>query len=181
MTDSMPVTPGTIAWTAGILDSHGRLGKKSNKDRAKGSHQIVLHVSSTKLELVSRLSQLTGTLEDRKYLPGKQLNWDARGCASHCPDAHIHYESHLPDVSKWAVSGSALAIVLWNTRPYLVSTFQPWDQALSTCLTQVRLTGQGVGAVRASTRRMASLGWPIPQLLEVLLEPAETFPEVSDG
>jgi hypothetical protein len=179
VTELRPVTPASIAWMAGILDAHGHIYVKTNSDRAAGSEQVVLHLSSSKSELIIKLSQMTGTKEDRSVIKAKSIDWTARGCTAHCPEAHIHYHSELPKATRWAVTGSALAIVLWNTRRHMVSTAQPWDAALSTCLEQTRLTGQGARAVQRSTQRMASLGWPIPPLLKILLDPEHSLKELE--
>jgi hypothetical protein len=174
-TEPRPVTPASIAWMAGVLDAHGSVYIKSNSSRADGSEQVVLHLSSSKSEMIVKMSQMTGTKEDRSVIKAKTLNWTARGCVSHCPEAHIHYHTEMPEATRWAVTGSALAIVLWNTRRHMVSTAQDWDAALSVCLEQARLTGQGAHAVKRSTQRMAALGWPIPPLLKILLDPEHSL------
>ena len=67
------------------------------------------------------------------------------------------------------VTGSALAIVLWNVRKYMITTREPWSTALSECLAQLKLTGQGSAAIKTSAQRLHALGWELPPVMRVFL------------
>jgi hypothetical protein len=97
-------------------------------------------------------------------------DWMRRGCAEHCPEAHIHTTMvAMPLITRWAITGASVATVLWNLRKYMATTREPWDWALDQALRQLRLEGRGSAAVRESARRLSQLGWELPPALTDLV------------
>ncbi len=107
-----------LGWMAGILDYHGLLIRKKNRTRA--TPQLVLMVESTKTSVVRELGRLTGSHAESRH---NRLvkDWMQRGCTEHCPEPHIEHEapgpSFLPPVTRWTVTGAAMAVVLHNVIP----------------------------------------------------------------
>jgi hypothetical protein len=153
-------------WMAGILDFQGHVVRKSNGQRAKGSQQVVIYVETASHPIVARLCELTGGNPEFKEQAPLREEWLRRGCTEHCPEAHVHHRPvGMPEMARWTATGAAAAIILWNLQDYMVTEDEPWQWALSRCLGQVRLTGQGSGAVLAAARRLQSLGWELPPVM----------------
>lgn len=163
------------AWAAGILDFQGHVQTKKNQQRAAGSQQIMIYVDTSIDEIVDRLGEMTGANVEMKVRHRVKAEWSRKGCAEHCPEEHIHVnEYQMPATGRWSVTGAAAAIVLWNLREYLSTEREPWDWALSQCLSQLKLTGQGSAAIIAAARRLHSLGWTLPPVMEHLAPKALT-------
>lgn len=151
-----------LGWMAGVLDQKGIIVRKQNKSRA--TPQLVLMVESTKVGLIRELAHLTGGRpEPREGREAKE--WMQRGCSEHCPEAHIEHQGpgprFMPPVSRWTVTGAAMAIVLWNVLPFMV-TDREMEHAMTEALDNLVTSGRGVGMVRSSVQRMEELGWVIP-------------------
>lgn len=158
------------AWAAGVLDFQGHIVAKANIKRAAGSMQIVLYVDTSIDEIVTRLGEMTGSNIEAKRVHKIRAEWKRKGCAEHCPEEHVHVkEFPMPLTARWVVTGSALAIVLWNLKPYLTTTREPWDWALIQCLKQLKLAGRGSPAVRETAIRLHSLGWDLPPMMQPLI------------
>jgi len=155
------------AWAAAMIDSRGHLITKKNKQRAPGSQQIVLMIETKHHEIAERLAAMTGTSpEPQESSLNRREDWNRKGCAEHCPEPHIHVgEPVMPMITRWAVTGTSAAIVLWNIRKYMATTREPWDWGLDQCLRQLRLEGPGSGSVKSSARRLSQLGWELPPVL----------------
>ncbi len=107
-------------------------------------------------------------MHDKKRI---RAEWDARGCTEHCPEAHVHHlGSEMPQMGRWSVTGAALAVVLWNLRDMLVTTDEPWDWALASTLAGARMSGPGSGMVMSAIRRLASLGWALPPVMQDVID-----------
>ena len=157
------------AWVAGIIDFKGHIYAKNNHQRAAGSHQIVLSVETSIPEIAERLCGLTGSNPESKPQRNLRDDWLRRGCSDHCPEAHVHMRDvNMPDVTKWSVTGAALAIVLWNLRPYMTTDRVPWDWGMSQSLSQLRMTGQGSAAIIKAAKRLHGLGWDLPPVMQHL-------------
>jgi hypothetical protein len=160
-------------WMAGILDFQGHIVRKSNGQRAKGSQQVVIYVATASEPIVQRLCELTGGNPEFKEQSPLKDEWVRRGCTEHCPEAHVHTRPvNMPKMARWTMTGAAAAIILWNLQEYMVTEDEPWQWALSQCLSQLRLTGQGSGAILAAMRRLSALGWELPPVMRHAL-PAE--------
>jgi hypothetical protein len=156
----------TRGWIAGILDFQGHIVRKDTA--ARKTQTLALYVQCRESAIIRRLCDLTGNgIETIRTHPLK-AEWTRRGCAEHCPQAHVHHlaAEPMPDMAKWCVSGCALAVVLWNVHDLLVTDKEPWGWAMGRTLGLVCFTGQGSGAVNAAIRRLDGLGWEIPQVLQ---------------
>lgn len=168
------------AWAAGVIDFQGHIQRKRNGDRASGSMQVVLYVDTSIEEITNRLAEMTGANLEPKVRHRLHPDWMRRGCEDHCPEAHIHMRDvNMPETARWTVTGAALAIVLWNLRPYMTTDREPWDWALQQCLSQMRLTGRGSAAVKEAATRLHSLGWDLPPVMEQLAPKAIEMEKVS--
>ena len=159
------IPPTKLGWMAGVIDLKGRVVKKENKMRKSGP-QVTLIVETRTIPIVKELGFLTGTMpETRQRQPLKE--WMRRGCSEHCPDKHIHVEDEreMPTMGRWTISGAGLAVVLFNLMPFLLQDYKTiYDEVI----VNSPLKGQGSGAVVATIRRLALLGWDLPeQFLEV--------------
>jgi hypothetical protein len=163
-------------WMAGILDFQGHICDKANKQRA--TPQLVLYVETRIQEIPRRLGELTGTSGDAVKThgpaPGEKEREEIirRGCAEHCPEAHVHVLNtfdQMPPMKKWTITGAGLAVVLHTIRPVLITTREPWDWALGTTLANARLSGQGAARAVGTIRRLHQLGWTVPTVFEGVL------------
>jgi len=176
----------TKAWLGAILDLKAHILYKDNKQRAGDSTQITLYVNSTIPQVAKRLCELTGVSPQFKSHKRLKEEWLRKGCAEHCPEEHVHQRSaEFPEAVNWTVTGSSLAVILWNVHKYMVTDREPWEWALSQCLGQLKLAGRGSFSVRAAVTRLAALGWDIPPLLADLeplpLEAVGEEPEAACG
>lgn len=162
----MSLPASQLGWVAGVLDLRGKILRKQNQQRA--TPQIVIVVESSSVPVIRALSRLTGTAPDFRNQEELPHEWARRGCEEHCPDKHIHVSPNLPLTAKWTVTGAAAAVVLFNVLPFLMSD-KGWDETFQECLDNVKLTGQGSGAVRKTLRRLEDLGWDLPPECEVLV------------
>jgi hypothetical protein len=152
---------GDKGWMAAIIDAKGRVVTKSNRRRA--TPQYVLEVASKDDRITTRLGALTGTSPEANSIT-QFIDFNRRGCAVHCTDAHIHVEwndSEPVTITKWTISGAAMAVVLLALQPYLV-TWDDYVPYVTRILETMTLTGQGSGATRAAILRLHGLGWPVP-------------------
>lgn len=162
------------AWVAGVLDFQGHIQRKNNHQRAADSQQITLYVDTSIDEIVMRLSEMTGANLEMKERHKVRPEWQRKGCEEHCPEAHIHVNEQfaIPPTGRWSVTGAALAIVLWNLLPYMTTKREPWEWALAQCLSQMKLTGRGSAAVSEAAKRLHSLGWELPPVMQQLVPKA---------
>jgi hypothetical protein len=89
--------------------------------------------------------------------------WVRKGCVDHCPDQHVHVAS-LPPTQRWGASGISAGIVLHGILPYM-QTDRGFREAYAQVLTDVTGWGQGFGAVLPAVRRLARLGWVLPDFV----------------
>lgn len=161
------VTTEAMAWMAGVIDLKGSVVRKNNKMRK--TPQIVLYVQTKNAPVAVRLSELTGTSPEQHPAP-KAENFLRRGCAVHCPEAHVHvpdeYPWQMPQMTRWSLTGVAAAVVLHNLAPYM-STYATYAGDVKEIFGSFAGAGQGYGAVRATLRRLAALGWVIPAEIRV--------------
>jgi hypothetical protein len=165
------IAEADLAYMAAVFDMKALVITKHNSQRA--TPQLVLTVQSVRLDVVENLCRLTGTMVEPRQRERK--DWMRRGCNEHCPEAHIHHfmeDSYLPETATWRITGAAAAVVLSSVIPYM-RTDRGTSQMLTQLMDNLVTTGQGVGQVRASVRRLAELGWPIPKKMQKLL-PAQT-------
>jgi hypothetical protein len=159
----IPVTK--LGWLAGVVDLKGRLVYKANSTRA--TPQVVLMVESKEHAIIKQLCSLTGTqVEQRTERPLKDFM--RRGCAEHCPEAHVHLvneDATMPPISRWTVTGASMVVVLYNLLPFLTID-RGYVEAMKTAIESTALIGQGSGAVLKSLKRLYLLGWDMPEEYE---------------
>ena len=151
---------------AGVIDLRGRIVYKSNKTR-KWSDQVVLYVESVQLPIINRLSEMTGSKSEPKPRRRDRVEgWFRHGCDEHCPSAHIHVKGgeFLP-AARWTISGSAMSVVLSALMPYIIQD-DGYTEAIDYGFKHMKLWGQGAAATVTALRRLESLGWPIPPIIE---------------
>jgi hypothetical protein len=157
------ITELDLSWMAAIVGFKGRISRKKNKMRA--TPQLVLWVQMANHQIASRMCEMTGTHPE----PASSVmsTWDRRGCIEHCPEAHVHIsEVIMPLTTKWSVTGTAAAIVLYNLMPYIVSdNTDSLRTVMEECLANATLAGPGSGATRQAAVRLAEKGWKLPPVV----------------
>lgn len=154
-----------LGWMAGVFDLRGKVLVKANQQRA--TRQIVLMVETKQLYIVRELSLLTGT-NPECIAEHAMPDWSRRSCTEHCPDAHVHVEKkQMPGVTRWTITGSGVATVLYNTLPYMVSD-HPWTALMFETIGATPLFGRGSGTAVATIRRLEKLGWELPPQFEAV-------------
>lgn len=154
------VSPTDLAWIAGVVDFKGKLSTKNNAMRA--TPQRVLYVETKELVIAQELARLTGTAPEARDQKEAPDFW-RHACTEHCPEAHVHVDAKvmIPRMTRWQITGVALAIVVWNILPYLRNE-HGLLQAMHDSMAAATLTGQGSGSVRKAIKRLRELGWKIP-------------------
>lgn len=138
------------------------------KNSARRTTQTVLIVETRHRDIVMRLSKYTGTEPAIHRERKTKESWNRRGCVEHCPDQHQHVQVvSLPQISRWQVTGSSLAVVAYNVLPYLTESDRYRDMVagMEEVASTIPLKGQGRSAIDQALRRLASLGWMIPDYL----------------
>lgn len=173
----MSIPVAQLGWMAGVLDLKGAITKKKNHSRR--TPQFVLFVESRHHDIIRRLGNMVGTTPELQA--SKNLSEIfRRGCIEHCPEPHNHVnldDLSMPAVSRWTITGLPMAIVLFNVLPYL-ATDKGWSATMNEIMSYAPDSGQGRGAIDKAIRRLASLGWDIPQAAYGSLEP---LPELESG
>jgi hypothetical protein len=163
----MTVAETDLAWMAAVIDVKGAVTVKRNKMRR--TPQVVLYVSTKEARVARRLGSLTGVApepHERQASP-----FARRGCREHCLEPHIHvredgdYPWQMPEVTRWSLTGAAMAVVLLSVRPYMV-TYGEYAADVALVLENLVVTGQGAGMVRSSVDRLRELGWTVPPEIE---------------
>lgn len=166
--------PAQLAWAAAIIDmkaiqtrKHQRIcdptcdKPKPHIHRTRAHDQLTLMVETRHLDIIARLSKMTGTDPEPRTQNKLREEWTQTGCKEHCPEAHIEHHVHLPQINRWSVSGSAMATVLYNIKPYLLdkTKYQDfYDEALA----NATLTGRGATQTKRALKRLVNLGWKLP-------------------
>jgi hypothetical protein len=149
------ITEVELGWMAGVVSIKGRTILKKNKNR---NTQKVIAVRSQRRSIIDRL----GVMTDRNVNTDKPVTrtWDQRGCVTHCPEAHVHHDTSIPETYEWTVTGISAAIVIYNLMPYLHG--DEWQSFMQAALDDVVKIGPGSGATKASVKRLSEIGWRIP-------------------
>lgn len=136
----------TIAYVAGAIDLIGNIRTVTQ--------------ASTDLPLVAMSGPNTGMLNflaeltDTRAIVTRRA-YSKAGCAEHCAEKHQHIVSTS---GRWSVSGVKATVLLWNIRPYLRLQTDAALTAIS--------CGLNTGYKPATVRKMADLGWDIPEFDE---------------
>lgn len=174
----MGVSPADLGWLAGIIDLKGRLQYRNNSQRA-GSRQMTLAIDSKNYAVIHKLSALVGTKPNmRPARPPRE--WMQRPCTEHCPEKHVTHQhlaapdvtGAIPQMGRWGISGTAMAVVLYNVIPYLLEWDQ-WTTHMHEAMDSAAFEGPGSGATIASLQRLRALGWDLPPRFEAVLKERE--------
>lgn len=166
-----------LGWMAGIVDMKGRILSKNNKTRK--TKQLVLSVDTKEIQIVRRLSSMTGTRPELQAAQPRP-EFMRRSCHEHCPEAHIHVGEDpflMPEIARWTITGAGMVVVLSSLMPFL-SIDRGWDQAVETATNQTVFHGPGSGMVKSTLARLKALGWDLPLIYEAQLPYEE---EEEDG
>ena len=160
-TGQIKIADHQLGWMAGVIDLKGRIIVKHNKQRR--TRQLVLVVETQETQVVQELGRMTGTALELK-MPRNMPDFMRHGCVEHCPTEHVHVKSEMPSISRWTVTGSAMAVVVYNLLPFMRN-----DRGLLKGMQEIfQMTpksGAGRNAIDQSIKRMAELGWEIPEEL----------------
>jgi hypothetical protein len=170
-----------LGWMAAVIDMKGHVIHKNNQTRR--TSQLVLMVDIKDARVAQRLAAFTGSRAEVKPRVPPSEAFLRRGCASHCPEAHIHVDEtsawQMPEITRWSVTGAAMAVVLLNLAPYM-STFSEYIDDVDEATANMAVSGRGSGAVRAAVKRLAGLGWRIPKEVSRILSIEDTTPLTGD-
>lgn len=161
-----PLQSHDLGWIAGTIDLKGSIIIKKNADRR--TPQSVLIVESKEIAVIRRLAGYTGTDPEQQTTRKIKEEWTRRSCVEHCPSDHVHVTSvQMPPIARWQVTGSSLVVVLYNVLPYLTPSpkYQKFKDGMELVSSYVTLSGQGRAAIDKAIRRLAGLGWMIPDYL----------------
>ena len=162
---------------AGVLDLKGKFVSKINKSRA--TPQMTLYVETKAIMIAERLSQLTGVAPGLKE-PKPISEFMRRGCDVHCPAPHVHVNNlidkngddlEMPRLSRWTITGAGIVVIVHNVAPYLCEENRTSFLAVAEDVRlYTPLAGQGSGAVVSAVRRLAILGWKLPDGYESVMD-----------
>jgi hypothetical protein len=153
----LTVTPGDVAWMAGVLDLKGKfIRTAATRKRTGVQHSI--RVRSTDYGLVHELARLTGTTAQQTHAFGQEFS--RHPCRAHCPEDHVHV--YMDRSLDFAVSGVAAAVVAHGVAPYM-RLQQEHAVALGNSVRAVAvLSGRGSGATAKALARLENAGWELP-------------------
>jgi hypothetical protein len=175
------ISKAELGWMAAVVDMKGGISRKANQMRR--TPQLVLVVDTKDPRIGQRLAAFTGSRGEVKerLLPSEAFL--RRGCASHCPEAHIHVDEqqnwHMPEITRWTVTGAAMAVVLSNLAPYM-STYEEYADDVDEAISTMATSGPGSGAVKAAVRRLEGLGWQVPREISRALGMRKPLPQSRD-
>jgi hypothetical protein len=148
-----------LAWMAGILDMKGKLRVVDVPTRC--SPLYIATVESSRLTVIRRLASYTGSRPE--YFKARALvTRSRRGCAEHCPEPHQHVRPVLPGGGRWHISGAGAVIVLQNLLPFFVTENEDREKFIADARNSIPASGRGRHAVDQSIKRLAGIGWTIP-------------------
>src|SRR5262245_1217884 len=130
-----------LAWCAGVIDSLGLIKTRPMKT---GSELGYVAVSTTKIDILNRLAELTGVRSVMVHREYKRL-----GCGEHCKEPHLHVSS---TTARWSLTGARAVVFLSAIEPYL--------RAKQGQATDVIAAGMIAPQKPATTRKLYALGWP---------------------
>jgi hypothetical protein len=158
------ISKAELGWMAAVIDMKGHVIRKANRSRRTA--QLVLVVDIKDARIAQRLAAFTGSKAEVKPHMAPSDAFLRRGCASHCPEAHIHVDEssnwQMPEITRWTATGVAMAVVLLNLAPYM-SAYEEYADDVDEALANMAVSGPGSGAVKAAVIRLAGLGWRVPK------------------
>ncbi len=156
------ITPTEMAWMAAVIDMRGKTRRSCHVSRR--TPLLMLYVESRHLPVLRRLGRYSGSrieVEQAKALPASMR----KQCAAHCPDAHQHVQTVLPEIGRWHISGAGAAVVLHNLLPMMMIDLDARKDFVRQVYAQVPMSGRGRHAIDQSLNRLRRLGWEIPPQL----------------
>jgi hypothetical protein len=134
----------TLAYVAGVVDLLGLIRTRITQQGTELPYVALSGPNTQMLEYLGELTDTRPTITRRSY--------SKAGCAEHCQEKH----QHVVSVSgRWSVSGVKATVVLWNIRPFLRLQADAAREAL--------VVGVATGFKPATVKRMAELGWDVPE------------------
>lgn len=135
------ITELQLAWCAGVVDVLGLISVRKMKT---GSELASVAISSTRIDLLQEIAELTGTTIVTVHRDYNRLN-----CNLHCPEKHSHVTS---TTGRWSLTGARAAVFLNAIEPYL--------RLKQGNVRQVVDVGITAPHKPATLRKMYNLGWP---------------------
>jgi hypothetical protein len=135
------ITDTELAWCAGVIDALGLIKTRPMKT---GSELGYVAVSTTKLNILDRLAELTGVKSITVHREYKRL-----GCNEHCTEPHLHVSS---TTARWSLTGSRAVVFLTAIEPYLQAKKGAAQDAIA--------AGSVAPSKPATTQKMYDIGWP---------------------
>lgn len=135
------ITDTELAWCAGVIDCLGLIKTRAMKT---GSELGYVAVSTTKIDILDRLADLTGVRAITVHREYKRL-----GCNQHCEEPHLHVSS---TTARWSLTGSRAVVFLTAIEPFL--------RAKKGLANDVIAAGQMAPSKPATIKKMYELGWP---------------------
>lgn len=135
------ITELELAWCAGVIDVMGLISLRKMKT---GSELAAVSISSTRLDLLHEIADLTGTTVVMVHRDYNRLN-----CNEHCPDKHSHV---ISSTGRWSLTGARAAVFLNAIEPYLRLKKEKVQEAVD--------VGASAPHKAATMRKMYALGWP---------------------
>lgn len=132
-----------VAYLAGVLDVMGSITTR----RAGDTLLPQISVSTKDQRLLDWLGKRTDV---RAFVTRRDFT--RAGCSKHCAEKHQHV---ISESGRWSVSGAKATIVLAAVRPFLRLRTDEADIALT--------VGLRAPHKPATPRKMARLGWPLPE------------------
>ena len=136
--------PWRLAYFAGLIDAVGHIIVFKTEG---GTELPRVTISSPNYEMLDMLGRETGT---KRF--DTTRTYDRHRCAEHCSQAHDHIVSRS---ARWSVSGAKATILLVALEPYLVMK--------KTVAHNVAEIGLRASKKPATLRKMAEMGWPLPE------------------
>jgi hypothetical protein len=130
-----------IAWCAGVVDA---LGLIRTRPMQTGSELCYVAVSSSKLDVLNALAELTGTKVTMVHREYSRV-----GCDEHCTEAHQHVNS---TTGRWSLTGARALVFLLAIEPHLRGKAEDARSAIA--------AGETAPVKEATVRKMYELGWP---------------------
>jgi hypothetical protein len=155
-----------VVWMAGVTDAMGRI------ETPRVALVTVKYQVTRVPNLAEHITALLGTspLERGRVEGINPLESYARkGCREHCPEAHIHVHPSFRSQRIVQASGIRAYILLWNLFPYLRAK----RDLASLAMDAYQSAANPVTKAVMVARKMQSIGWQIPDDVEIVLDTEE--------
>lgn len=157
------INEGDLGWVAGILDLKGKVYRLTA--RQGGRIQYSLCVTDRNVPLIRQLCHLTG-VRGQDHDGGRERapeHW-RRACDLHCPQEHVHVKPPGSTL-RWGLRGAGALIVIDAVLPFCRIQRDAFAEVRPEIASQINAQ-INPGKSGIATRRMADMGWAIPEELE---------------